>query len=540
MLSEDWQLGSVGVAGKLRHREQASRLGAWVGALDALLYRCVQHARSGSPRAGDAQSVRAVLADMRIRVELCRLLVRQLDLDRARDIRVATLMLAESAAWITARAEAMLADGLPERASRDMVWLAGSEEALRSEIAIHDFAEGPRSRPANSGMSREESAFLNRFTTICRERIAPRAKAADRTGTLPEENWRDLVESGYLCLFHPRSLGGSDAGGPLLAHAMEHLGAACASTLWTATISTALAGKMLHNLCTPGHHERWLRPIVHGRLIGCFAATEHGSGCDPAAMTTAVRRTAHGYRLTGEKTRISNATTADVAVVLARLADALCYVVVDLHKEGVHRATQNKLGLSAMPWGTLSFDEVEIAEDDVIADADMDTVLHTVEWGQLLQACCATGLASAAWEAAMAYAAQRSAFGRPIAHLPLVHSRLAQVSAELDAARLLTHEALRLKRTGRPAREQVMIAKIYATEMSVRAADAAMRTLGGWGYSTDHAVERLYRDSLANIPAGLTTDRLRELLACPMVGVDPWTYEPFPGLEVNPAWAGSF
>ena len=108
-----------------------------------------------------------------------------------------------------------------------------------------------------------------------------------------------------------------------------------------------------------------------------------------------------------------------------------------------------------------------------------------------------------------------------------MHSRLAQIRAEIDAARLLAFEAAWLKGQGRAARDLVVMAKIYATEMSVRTADAAMRTLGGWGYSKDHAVERLYRDSLANVPAGLPTDRLRELLACPMVGVDAWAYEPF-------------
>jgi alkylation response protein AidB-like acyl-CoA dehydrogenase len=99
--------------------------------------------------------------------------------------------------------------------------------------------------------------------------------------------------------------------------------------------------------------------------------------------------------------------------------------------------------------------------------------------------------------------------------------------AEIDASRLLALEVSWVKGQGGIARELVMMAKIHATEMAVRVADAAMRTFAGWGYSKDHAVERLYRDALANVPAGLPTDRLRELVACAMVGADPWAYEPF-------------
>jgi alkylation response protein AidB-like acyl-CoA dehydrogenase len=497
-------------------------LEAWAGTLGAVLRLCVRQVRT----AGNHRSVRAILADMRIRVEACRLLASKAD------PAAATLMLAESGTWMAAQAREVLGDDLPPMLAEDLrrfEMVAGPLTVLRSEIALHDFAAGPPlGRPAIRDL--EESAFLEQFTRLCREKIAPRASEVSA------QNWRDLVDSGYFRLFHPHELGGSEASAALLAHAMERLGAACASTLWTATISTALAGKLLHNVCRPEHHDRWLAPIIQGRLIGCFAATEHGSGCDPGAMATTVHRTADGFVLTGEKTRISNATTADVAVVLAQLESRLCYVVVDLHQRGVHRAELDKLGLRGMSWGTIRFDNVSLAEADVITDADMETVLHTVEWGQLLQTWCAVGLAGQAWEVAMSYAARRDAFGRPVAHLPIVHSRLATMRVELDAARLLAHEAMQRKLSGKPAREEVMLAKIYATEMSVRAADAAMRTLAGWAYSTNYPVERIYRDSLANIPAGLTTDRLRELLACAMLDADPWTYEPFPGLEINPAW----
>lgn len=377
----------------------------------------------------------------------------------------------------------------------------------------------------------EQRAFKARFDRFCSDRIAPRAREVDRRAAIPPATSRDLAEAGYFRLFHPAYLGGAGADGVTQAIAMESLARACASTFWAASISTVLCGKILHDLCRPSHHWAWLQPIIAGEKTGCFAATERGAGSDPGSYRTALREVSGVLRLSGEKSRISNALTADVAVVLARDETAagpgLCYVVLDLRRRGIERREQPRLGLLGMSWGTLSFDGVEIAPEDIIVGASMDTTLRAVEWGQLLQTWCAIGIAEAALEVCLDHASKRIAFGRPIAHLEIVHHRLADMRVEIDASRLLALEVSWIKGQGRAARDEVMMAKIHATEMAVRVADAAMRTLGGWGYSKDHIVERLYRDSLANVPAGLPTDRLREIIGCAMVGEDPWTYEAF-------------
>ncbi len=385
------------------------------------------------------------------------------------------------------------------------------------------------------GLTDAQREFQARFDAVCRERIAPRAREADRSGEVPRESWRDLVDSGFLRLFHGPEHGGLGADGVTQGLAMESLARACASTFWTVSISAVLAGKMLSELCGPSHHKEWLAPILAGDKIGAFAATEDGAGSDPASYRTTLRRTSDGLRLRGGKSRISNACTADVAVVLARRDEptgpTLCYVVVDLCKRGVLRRELPKLGLQGMSWGTIGFDDVEIAAEDVIVGASIEKTLQVVEWGQLMQAWCGIGVAQAAFEAAQAHAQTRSAFGRPLAHLEIVHGRLADMQVAIDAARLLTLEVSWLKGRGRAARELVLLAKIEATEMAVRVADQAMRNFGGWGFSKQHPVERYYRDSLANVPAGLPTDRLRELIACAMVEVDPWAYEPFDWLD---------
>ncbi len=363
-----------------------------------------------------------------------------------------------------------------------------------------------------------QAAFAHAFAGI-----AARAGLGDPS----RDDWRDVVDSGYLGLFHPAPEG-QGAEGIVLALAMDQLAQASASAFWTATISTLLCGRMLADLCTPQHVERWLAPIIAGRAIGCFAATEDAAGSDPGSYRTTLRRGPQGARLSGKKSRISNAGVADVALVLARLDEPtspkLAYVVVDLGQAGVRRSELAKLGLDGMSWGNLEFDEVTIADQDVIVDASIEATMRSVEWGQLLQVWSAIGLAEAAIAACRAHVREREAFGRPLAQLELVRDRLAGMRVELDAARLLALEATWSKAQDRPARELVMMAKIHATELAVRITDAALRIFGGWGYAKASPIERLHRDSLANVPAGLPTDRLRELLVCPRLNVDPWTY----------------
>src|SRR5262245_26240338 len=116
-------------------------------------------------------------------------------------------------------------------------------------------------------LSDEQRGFARSFEQLCRERIAPRAREADQQGVLSRQSWNDLIASGYLKLFHPKELGGSGADGITQAIAMECLAKACASTMWVATISSALCGKILHNLCGPQHRQRWLEPIIAGERI---------------------------------------------------------------------------------------------------------------------------------------------------------------------------------------------------------------------------------------------------------------------------------
>ncbi|MGO1078943.1 acyl-CoA dehydrogenase family protein [Inquilinus sp. CA228] len=393
----------------------------------------------------------------------------------------------------------------------------------------------PRLRPAPEGhfmdisLSARQRRYLTRLGRLCRQRIAPRAAEVDRSASLSARTSRDLAKFGFARLFHPPELGGVGADGVGIALAIETLARACASTAWSATISAALCGKLLHELGTPEHHRRWLRPLIAGEVVGCFGIIGPESGCDPDADRTTLVRNGSRYVLKGEKPWVSNGPIADVGVFTARRRDApsagpVHYIVLDLDRPGIHRTTTAHMGLRGMPWGGLRFDDVEVAEEDVIGPVDSGRALDAIGWGHVLQAASAVGIARAALAGSIDFVRERKAFGRPIAHLPAVQVRLADMQAELEAARLLTLDAAWRKGRGQPARDLLMMAKIYASEMAVRVCDAAMRLHAARGYSAEYPIERLYRDALGNIPSGLPNDRLRELVACSLIGADPWSY----------------
>jgi len=355
----------------------------------------------------------------------------------------------------------------------------------------------------NDHLTAAQQDFQRRFDALCQGSVAPRAIAVDQRGSIERQRWKELADAGYLGLFHPPYWGGSGADGLTQALAMESLAKACASTFWAVSASTILCGKMLFNLCRSEHQWRWLRPILTGACIGSFAASEHGAGSDPGSYRTTLKRTARGLRLTGEKARISNATTADVAVVLARsqstdsaAAPGLCYVVVDLRLPGITRRELPKLGLRGMSWGTIAFDDVKIAEQDVIVGASIEKTLVTVEWGQLIQIWSSIGLAEASLAACQAYVRERQAFGRPIGHLEVVHGRLADMRVEIDAARLLVWRASWMGRTQVPfTQAEGSMSKLKAGEVATWVTERAIQILGGNGYTREFPVERMHRDA---------------------------------------------
>ena len=362
---------------------------------------------------------------------------------------------------------------------------------------------------------------LQEWERFCRSEVRLAARATDEKERASEAIWNGLCERGYFQLFHVPS-------SPVLYPAMAALAEACGSTFWKATLSTALVGRMIATFGGAAVQTRWLEGVVSGRQVGCFAATERGSGSDPASYATRLRRRGAGWILTGEKDRIANAPDAAVAAVLCPALDeaggalGLALAIIDLLDSRVERVRHRTLGLRGLALGRLRFDDTEVDDSAVTLGTTMAKILTVVEWGQAVQVLSAIGLGRAALTEAEAFVRERVSFGRPLASNAAVRRQLDDAHFDLDSAAALARSAIAKKAAGEIAGERMALAKVFCTEVGLAACQTALRLCGAWGYTTELEVERLVRDAHGNIPAGLPNDRLRELLIAPRVGVDPW------------------
>lgn len=370
-------------------------------------------------------------------------------------------------------------------------------------------------------ITKDQEQAAKAFEDFCQQKIAPRAKAADEQGEIPKETWKDLADMGFLGLAVPEELGGVGADWVVRAMAEESLAKACASTFLSAGASGGLFGLPVRYFGSDEQKERWLKPLVRGEVIGCFGLTEPGTGSDVVNIKTRAHKTDQGWVLSGEKALITNAPIADVAVVMAVTDPDASYggvtsFLVDLNKSGVSRsAPYKKMGLRGSPTGGLVFEEVSLEDGDVLGEVGQGFIqaMQTLEWGRLGMSHFGIGIAEAALSASMKYANERTAFGKPIARHQAVHFKIADMKIEIDAARLMARKVAWLKDKGEPCQDLASVSKLHATEMAVRVTDWAVQIHGGWGYTDDFVVERLYRDArLGPIGEG-TSEIQRELIA---------------------------
>ena len=368
----------------------------------------------------------------------------------------------------------------------------------------------------------DDLALARNFEDFCQKEIAKRAALVDENAEFSRENFEALRDVGYLGLHHEESVGGAPASWIARAMTEESLSKACASTFLSVGASIGLCGGPLSHFGSQAQKEQWLTPLVKGETIGCFALTEPHCGTDAARIRTRAIKTNMGYRLSGEKALITNAPIADIALVFARTdVDAgvtgVSAFVVDLKKAGVSQTPAiKKMGLKGSPTGSLHFDDVQLSDDDVIGEVGQGFVqaLMTLEHGRIGMAHFGIGIAEAAYEASLKYANEREAFGKSISKKQAVHFKIANMKVDIDAARLITRKVAWTKyEAQKECRELASIAKLFATEMAVRVTNDALQIHGGWGYTNDFVVERLYRDArLGPIGEG-TSEIQKELIA---------------------------
>ena len=347
----------------------------------------------------------------------------------------------------------------------------------------------------------EQEAIRETVREFALEEVRPTAREADETETFPEAVWDGLADLELTAMTVPEEYGGLDVDGPTYALVNEEV-AYGQLAVATALSVHCLATSCLAEFGSEAQKERWLPEMVDGRPVGAFALSEPHAGSNPAEMSTVARRDGDEYVVDGTKQWITNGERSGVVVLFAKTdADdpgTVTQFVVPKDADGLEVGKkEEKLGLRASDTTTLTFDGVRIPEENRLTPVGegLAAAFSILTGGRVAIAAQAVGLAQSALDLAAEYATEREQFDRPIAEIQTVRHKLAEMHAKTQAGRLLTYDAARRLDEGRPPALAASTAKYFASEASMDVTNEAVQIHGGYGYTTDFPVERLYRDA---------------------------------------------
>ncbi|MDQ5873623.1 MAG: acyl-CoA dehydrogenase family protein [Acidobacteriota bacterium] len=356
-------------------------------------------------------------------------------------------------------------------------------------------------------LTEDQSLLLSAVREFAEDVVRPRAARIDQTGEFPRDVFAEAGKLGLAGVAVAPEYGGSGMDTVSYSMVIEEISRVCANTGVILSVNNSLVCDPIEKFGNDDQKKRYLTPLARGEKLGCFALTEPDAGSDAANQKTRAIREGDAYRISGQKVFITCGQAADVCLLFAMTQPekgprGISAFLVDADSPGFDRSRhQIKLGVNAS--GT-----VEIFLTDVLVPAEnrlgeegegFKIAMATLDGGRIGIAAQAVGIATEAYEAALAYAKARRAFGRAIAEFQVIRFYLADMATDIDAARLLTRRAAAAKdavraRGGRYSLEAA-IAKLFAAEMAQRVTTRALQIHGGYGYTKEYPVERNFRDA---------------------------------------------
>jgi len=351
-------------------------------------------------------------------------------------------------------------------------------------------------------LSEEHRLLRDALRDFASRRLAPFAAQWDREHSFPAEQLKELAALGTFGIAVPEQWGGAGMDYTAIAVALEEIAAGDGGTSTVISVNNSPVCAILMRYATDAQKEQWLRPLASGRWLGCFCLTEPHAGSDAADLRTRAVREGDEWVISGVKQFITSGKTADVAIVFAvtdREAGkrGISAFILPTSTPGYTVARlEEKMGQHSSDTAQILFDAVRVPASSLIgAEGEgYKIALSSLEAGRIGIAAQAIGMARAAFEAAQRYAAERSAFGRPLAAHQAVSFKLADMATQIEAARQLVLHAAALKDAGEPCLTQACMAKLFASEMAERVCSESIQIHGGYGYVSDFPVERIYRD----------------------------------------------
>ena len=347
-------------------------------------------------------------------------------------------------------------------------------------------------------LSAEQQLIRETAREFVEREIVPHAREWDRDEEMDRAIVGRLAEVGYLGAALPEEYGGMGLDTVSYSLVTEELGRADSSVRGIVSVNVGLVGKTIARWGSEEQKREWLPRLSSGEALGCYALTEPGAGSDPAGLATRAEHDGDDWTISGSKIFITLGTWAGLALVFARTGETITCFLVPTDRAGFSaQPLKGKLGLRAQDTGELSLDGVRVPAENVLgAEGEgMKVALSALDNGRISLAAGCVGIAQGCLEACLSYARDRRQFGRPIASFQLVQELLAEIAVETEAARLLTWRAALAADSGQRHTLESSIAKYYASEAAVRAANAAVQIHGGYGYVDEYPVGKYLRDA---------------------------------------------
>jgi alkylation response protein AidB-like acyl-CoA dehydrogenase len=350
----------------------------------------------------------------------------------------------------------------------------------------------------------------NQIRELAREfaerEIRPNAERWDHESAFPRAIIDQLGELGFMGMLIPEEWDGLALDTTSYLLALEQIAWGDASVAVAMSVHNSLPTQMILAQGSEEQKERWLKPMARGELLGAFALSEADAGSDAAAMSAQARRAEGGWVLNGTKAWITNGGFGDVVIAMCRTdesgdrrgAKGIGAFIIPTDAEGyVVGKKEDKMGQRASETVGIAFEDLFVPDAQLLGDPSLGFIyaLQGLDNGRMGIAALAIGIARAALEHSLAYAAERTQFGQPISRFQGMQFKLADMAVRVEAGRALLLQAAAAKDAGEPVTRLASMAKLFATEAAMKVTTEAVQVFGGYGYMKDYPVERLFRDA---------------------------------------------
>jgi len=368
-------------------------------------------------------------------------------------------------------------------------------------------------------LSEEQIAIRDTFARFTDEQIIPNAEAIDEAHEYPRDIVKQLADLGFIGMRYPEEVGGSNVNLVTFCLCVEEIARGSMSVAGCVSMQSLMGTKFLEMLGNDDIKERLFKPALELEKIGAICMTEPNAGSDLGGLATSATKVDGGWVLNGNKIWVTAAPLADFFTVFARVGEEklLSIFLVEKEFDGISVGkTIEKMGVWALPTSELALDECFVPDSHCLSKEIGDGEAHLrklLSEIRIMTGALGIGIARAALDEAVKYAAERQQFGKPINRFQAIQLRLAEMATDLEAATHLVYHAAQLLDEGKEHRKEASMAKMFASEAAATICEKAARIFASYGYAMEYPVQRFLRDVRFILIGGGTSDILKLIIA---------------------------